>query len=276
MLTRILNLLKGAARRPYVAPVLHSLGIMRLGRSVYHRHLLRRGTHEVTVRGERLRFAVGSIRAIERIEYVVPSEGPLIERMLGAIRPHDVFYDIGANIGLFTLLVMSRHRGHKITVHAIEPEPRAADVLRKNLKLNSLEDVMVHETALGSSTGMTEFFVDPDPGSGKHSLFSILGADYYRIEIQMMTGADFMRDTRSTPDVLKIDVEGAEMEVLRGFQKALESGRVRELFIEVHTQALLRYGSSHEALRGWLQDRGYAPAWSHKRGHEFHEHYCRS
>ena len=86
MLTRILNLLKGVARRPYVAPVLHSLGIMRLGRRVYHRHVLRKGTHEVTVMGERLRFAVGSIRAIERIEYVVPTEEQLIDRMLGAIR----------------------------------------------------------------------------------------------------------------------------------------------------------------------------------------------
>lgn len=272
MVTRVLRALRLGLRGSWLGVLLRRLRITELGRAIYEKRLLRQKVHEAVIMGKRLRFAVRAPCEISRIDSP-DSEEPFIGRMLEAITPHDVCYDVGANIGVITLLLALHHRGSGVTVHAFEPEPRNAAQLRANLILNELDNVVVHELALGAATGQAELFVDEHVGSGAHSLVAGHVAGTPTIPIPVVSGAEFARDAQAPPDVLKVDVEGAEMEVLHGFQELFDAGRVRDLFVEVHSQTLERLGSSPKELRHWLEERDYRLQWSSARGSEIHEHY---
>ena len=76
--------------------------------------------------------------------------------MLDFLRPGDTFIDAGANIGLFTLLALSvvGDKGH---VHAFEPNPLVAAMLRESLALNAADNVTVHEIGLSDVEGSAAF-----------------------------------------------------------------------------------------------------------------------
>lgn len=252
---------------------LRLLGVGRLSRSIYRRLLEKETAQEVTLFGQRLQFEVGSYLEAARLFAPNPAEERFGERMLRAIRPNDVVYDMGANIGAIALPLAALKQAEGVTVHAFEPEPYSAKRLHASARLNSLDNVAVHEIALGAATGTASFFVDKVVGSGRHSLFEQHTGPAMQIEVEVLTAADFVRRSDSAPDVVKMDVEGAEMDVLRGMKPLLDHKRVRELFIEIHGPTLEKLGTSAEALRGWLRERGYRCIWSQQRGHECHEHW---
>jgi FkbM family methyltransferase len=121
------------------------------------------------------------------------------QRLLaGLLRPGRVFYDLGANVGFYS--VMAARRG--AIVHAFEPEPGNLLALRRHVELNAL-NIVVHEAAVSDVEGRATF-----GGSGSTGR---LGDG--RIEVQTVA-LDSL--TIPPPDVMKIDVEGAELAVLRG------------------------------------------------------------
>ena len=132
-----------------------------------------------------------------------------------------VIIDCGANIGLSTIYFKQRHPGAR--VRSFEPDPDFAGILKKNVESWGLENVTVMESAVWSSEGTLRF--QQDQGLGGHL------ADG-GIEVR----TERLKDYLSEPvDFLKIDIEGAELEVLRDCKDAL--GNVRRLFVESHTYA---------------------------------------
>ena len=75
------------------------------------------------------------------------------------------------------------------------------------------------------------------------------------------------------PDVIKLDVEGAELSVLRGLEQTLKAGRLRELFVEVHPKGMELFGDSADELTKWMESHRYECRWSEARGNQFHQHY---
>ncbi len=250
------------------------IGVTDIARRVYERRVLSVGVHETVLLGEPLRFAVKTKREITRIDSLVGEE-EFITRLLEAIQPGDVCYDVGANIGMVTILIAARHRDARVVVHAFEPEPRHAAELSTNAALNNLSDIHVHEIALGADPGKLELFVDADLGSGGHSLVQghTPAAEAHEVDVQR--GCDFARDHGVEPDVVKIDVEGWEFDTLTGMDELFASGRIRELLVELHPHTLNQRGQSPESIRTWLADRGYHSVWTKDRNHQVHEHYRR-
>ena len=103
------------------------------------------------------------------------------------------------------------------------------------------------ESALGSKTGTTYFSLNDDPTSPTNKL-SNYGKTSNSIEVEITTGDNIFQELGYTPNVIKIDVEGAEIEVLRGMQKVLTSSDLRAIFIEVHSQILEQNGY-HDAIK---------------------------
>lgn len=272
--TRILLALRRVFRRSPLAGLLRATGLARAARQVHEQHFAAGRTHEADIAGHRLKFNVSSYRELVRID-TVGSDEPILGQLLKAVRPTDICFDVGANIGIMTVLLATRLDATTGCVHAFEPEPRNAEHLGSNVRLNKLEKVAIHECALANETGRATFHVEPELGAGAHSLVEGHGRATQKITIETVRGDEFIAQHGVTPDLMKIDVEGAEMDVLRGFSETLAAKRIRDVFVEVHTQTLERLGSSAEELRAWMEARGYRRVWTHGRSDEYHDHYRR-
>ena len=156
------------------------------------------------------------------------------------IRPGDVVFDVGAHYGYYTLL-SSALTGPKGKVFAFEPSPGNIPRLKKHLEVNHCDNVEVIELALSDHEGTARF--DNQAGSGTGHL-SPVG----RIEVQI-TSLD-------APNLVKIDCEGAEVEVLKGGEKIILSAKPA-IFLSTHGDVLKQ--TCFSLLNSW----GYAPSCLH-------------
>jgi FkbM family methyltransferase len=149
-------------------------------------------------------------------EHPFPS---LLEAVLVSA-PDGLFFDVGANTGLYSLLskAICRDRG----VHAFEPFPPALDALRTNIALNRFAaDIVVAEAATSDETGIAELFI-PTQEHGLVETSSSLSSTFKSqhsevVPVKTIKLDDYCRQIGlGSVAVMKIDVEGAEEKVLRG------------------------------------------------------------
>ena len=146
-----------------------------------------------------------------------------------AVRPGAVVLDVGANVGAYTLL-FAQWAGPSGGVFAFEPSPPAACSLRRHLELNVVDNVDVVEAAVCDRQGAAALYEDGYSGSR-----SLIGTTEHRrgTTVRTTTIDTFCTERSITPDVVKIDVEGAELEVLRGARQTLAAHR-SIVFVEFH------------------------------------------
>jgi FkbM family methyltransferase len=149
------------------------------------------------------------------------------------LRAGMTFYDLGANIGFFSLLA-ARIVGSQGRVVAFEADPEVASRLREHVARNNFPWITVEQKAVWSEPGTLSFArvdpgASPDRGQGHVSVES--GAECISVEavsLDQYTGA------AASPDFIKCDVEGAEVEMFRGARRLLEQKRPIVL-IEMHS-----------------------------------------
>jgi FkbM family methyltransferase len=150
------------------------------------------------------------------------------------LRPGMTFYDIGANIGLFSLLA-GRLVGKEGRVVSFEADPEVAARLREHVVRNAYAWIRVEEKAVWSETG-TLFFARTDtstsPDRGLGHIVAAGGRD--TIQVTGVSLDDYAL-TELPPDFLKCDVEGAEVEVFRGAQRVLREKRPG-IICEMHSE----------------------------------------
>ncbi len=147
------------------------------------------------------------------------------------VKPGDVVYDIGANVGFYTLLA-SRLVGPAGRVVAFEPEPRNLAYLRRHLLLNGAANVAVVEAAVSDREGTLAFLRTENRSTGRLDQ----GGD---IAVKSVTLDGFLaRGTERPPDVIKMDIEGGELAALTGATGILR-GRPT-LFLATHGPELHR------------------------------------
>jgi FkbM family methyltransferase len=140
------------------------------------------------------------------------------------LRPGMIFYDVGANIGFFSLLV-ARLVGKEGRVVAFEADPEIAARLRENVARNEFGWITVEEKAVWSEP-RTVFFARTDPTTspdrGLGHVVAAGGSDTIQVSAESLDDYSW---TQPLPDFLKCDVEGAEVEVFRGASRLLEEKR---------------------------------------------------
>lgn len=149
------------------------------------------------------------------------------------IKKGDIVFDCGAHHGC-TTVVLSNWVGDEGKVIAFEPVPKNCEIIKKNIKLNNLTNVILEEKAVGAGVGK----VNISGASNSRIISSSRG-----IEVSL-TKLDEYRHFK--PSLLKIDVEGFEREVLKGAKNILSS--IPKLAIEIHTEILPRFGYQVEDL----------------------------
>ena len=157
----------------------------------------------------------------------------------------------GAHLGFVTVHA-ARAAGPKGRVVAFEPNAAIHDVLRENLSANGVADhVELRPEALGDEPGRSRFHLSGDTSS----LFEA-AADSMAAEVDVVRGDDVVTEA---VDVIKLDVEGAELSALRGMERL--AGGARALFLECNPELLERAGESAERLVEWARAHGFDVEW---------------
>ncbi len=189
----------------------------------------------------------------------------VLDALLKHIQPDDVCADIGANIGIFTvLLARQAHRGH---VHAFEPLEHNASMLRINAEVNGVNNYTLHSQVVSDTNGVIEFAIAED---GAYSSIRHTGRKpLMRTGLVEATRLDTFVASLDRPiDVVKIDVEGAELLVLRGAGDVLRSDHApRVILAEACAENSRAYGYAPGDLIEFMRECSYvAQTIPHPRG----------
>jgi FkbM family methyltransferase len=174
--------------------------------------------------------------------------------------PGDVFVDVGANEGIFTIPI-AEHLGTGGRVLAFEPGPDTASRLRTRATAANLRDrVSIYELALAAEDGQHVLRADGahPADSTKRSLF-IDGPIVAEVPVRafdgMVASAEIELDRGL--NAVKIDVEGAELQVLEGMEGAIRLHRPRVIVVEVIEEHMQRAGYGTAKLFAFLRRLGY-------------------
>lgn len=171
--------------------------------------------------------------------------------VLHVLRPDEHFVDVGANVGSYTILAGG---GARARVTAVEPIPATFENLRRNVALNKLDDrVSCHGVGLSDAPGTIRFT------SGLDTVNHVLseGEDTPFVEVPVIRLNDLVADAPA-PVLVKIDVEGHELAVLRGALQALDNPALLAVVMETNGSGA-RYGVLDDDLRAEMARHGFAP-----------------
>jgi FkbM family methyltransferase len=169
------------------------------------------------------------------------------------VRPGATAVDVGAQIGVIAAYAAQRV-GPSGRVVAIEPAQDNLDVLRENLRANNLEQVVVAPMAAGKRRETRRFYLRGDV-SAVNSLFP--DSCYSSVtDVASVEVAPLDDLVKGDVDLVKIDVEGAELEVLEGMPRLLAQ-RSMSLVVEWHPALQRAAGYAPDALPGFLLDAGF-------------------
>jgi len=196
------------------------------------------GILSLELAGVKARFRIRTPEELRILESVggAGGEHKVIAEVLGFLKAGDTVYDVGANVGLYTVL-LSKTVGASGQVFAFEPEAKTCEHLQDNLKLNEVENVRWYRKALGDTSGKGSLFAGGIIGGG--SLIRHKGDSQQGQVVDIVRGDDFVAaDSLPTPRVVKIDVEGDEHGDIVGLQTTLSKPACEMLCCEVHPSML--------------------------------------
>jgi FkbM family methyltransferase len=192
-----------------------------------------------------------------------------IERSIG---PGDVLYDVGANVGAYSLVAAKSAQGRAI-VYAFEPGYRTFASLVDNIALNEAWDVIIPlQVALSDHTGLSTFlYSSVEAGTARHPGVQ-RGFRVDRVtkghDVLVYRLDDFVRQFGlRSPTHLKLDVDGGELGVLAGASQTLRSEALRSVLVE-----LVPGGREASAARQLLSTYGFALETEHSHGSEVANH----
>ena len=171
---------------------------------------------------------------------------------LQALAPGMTVIDVGASSGFFTLLA-ARTMGATGHIHAVEPSPRALARLERNVRLSKARNVTIHPYAAGRRRERKIFHVTTGGGTdGFH------GSDFSPTVETIDVSAVPLDEVIASPvHLVKIDVEGAEIEVLTGMTRILSESPALALLVEWNPSGQRRAGRDPLELPRFLQDHGF-------------------
>ena len=178
----------------------------------------------------------------------------LTRHFIRLVRPGDCVIDIGANVGYYAV-VSAKLVGPRGCVHAFEASQQTFKWLETNAALNPVANIHVHRLAVTDRCGEIEFYSAPPEKTGYSSIRD-LGDDSTRVETVPTVSLDSMLDDLPPIRLVKIDVEGAELLVLRGMRGLIERDQPFFL-VEIDDTFLRELGFSAEQQCDFLRDAGY-------------------
>jgi FkbM family methyltransferase len=190
--------------------------------------------------GQRYRFVTDSLHSYQRAHALLSKEPETIAWLRRKLRPSDVFLDIGANVGTFSIFA-AKHLSKGGHVYACEPHLPTTVQLLQNVSMNRLEDrVSVISIAASGCDGFTPFHYKRwRQGASGSQLTAVNGPTLRkRVGAELKSGmrVDTMiaQGVIRSPDLIKIDTDGIEVQIVSGMKNLLTGQhRPRSVLVEV-------------------------------------------
>jgi FkbM family methyltransferase len=191
----------------------------------------RRGV-PVVYGGHALRVSFNLRRMRQTLEHDVE-----LESILNGLAPGQCALDIGANVGLLSVL-MAQCVAPTGRVYAFEPVVEAYECLQENARLNAVATIIepLH-LAVGCEPQTLEMFINESPPDTMHSAVPPADGKGSRRQVQAVSVDSFCKERGLLPDVVKVDVEGFEPLVLEGARQTIARASAMTLFVELHPWA---------------------------------------
>ena len=177
-----------------------------------------------------------------------------------------VCFDIGANIGYYSLLFASLSK--EIRVHSFEPQPLCYHLLNSSILLNDFGNIKLNNFALSNHKGVSEFSISQKCESSSFVDTEMSPLDK-KIRVEVRKLDDYVKENDIEKiDLMKIDVEGSEKLVLEGSKDVLSDEKLRPgmILIELYDPNLTHYDTSVDEVTGLLCSYGYSASIVSKNG----------
>jgi FkbM family methyltransferase len=188
---------------------------------------------------------------LHKIGYMGGAERTALQRY---VQPGMTVVDVGSNLGLYTIL-LSRLVGPTGRVLAFEPDPDLFSLLERNCALNDCSNVTAYHLALGSKR--EHLLLHTTSLNSGDSHLGDGGSRIFRRSAQIEVGPLDEIIPGLRPDLVKIDVQGWELEVLKGMRALLADSPRTDLYFEFWPDGLRRAGSSAHEVVQWLRELGF-------------------
>ncbi len=160
-------------------------------------------------------------------------------------------FDLGANIGLFTLH-FSKLVGEEGHVYAFEPDPELFRILETNVSINKLDNVSIFPLAVSNKSGIANFSLNAVQ-DGDNRLDSTTRTQN-RIKIETVSLDDFCEQKKIKVDFLKMDVQGSEPKVFEGMKKSISLNPNLKIITEFYPEAIIDLGTSPKTFLDMLEN----------------------
>ena len=217
---------------------------IRMGKKKRDHFLRKSGLSEIDFLPERV-YSINRINALPRkgsddfYMFYIPREKELLPHLI--MHKGETFVDVGANVGYYSLKLAKEYSSMGVTIIAIEAHPGNYKALRKNVELNDFKCITTINKAVADHNGIVTMYERIDTRNRVRSEFyslsngfihesNVVRPDGGSLEIECDTLDNILRDQRV--DVMKIDIEGAEVSALKGASQILK--KLRKIIVEVH------------------------------------------
>jgi len=185
-------------------------------------------------------------------------EHKTIDLMKRQVKEGMIVFDIGANIGMYSIL-LSKLVGSSGKIYSFEPDENTFNILTKNLSLSKCDNVLAYKIALSDSNSLA-IMSKPNEQSGDafHYIQPLNDSDDISKSVQTITLDNFLLE-QGIPkvDFIKIDIEGAEFLCLTGATQLLTGPQSPTLVCECYEEYLQRFGKRISDVLIYMDSKGY-------------------
>lgn len=176
------------------------------------------------------------------------------EMLISELSNSRCFVDVGTHLGYYTCLASKiLTKGY---IYGFEMDKLSFNLLKKNINLNNIKNVNVFNYAVGDTEGVVKFAKLKYPSSELSISMGGSSRKDLMVSVRSITLDDFFENKALKPDVVKIDVEGAEMKVLKGMKNLLEKNDIK-LYLEIHPWNYKSFNTSSKEIISYLISLGY-------------------
>lgn len=173
-----------------------------------------------------------------------------LERIL---KEDDVFIDVGANVGFYALNISTLLP--KGEIHSFEPNPYVLKYYLQNYKLNNPGNIRINKFGLSDSSKIVKIFFDSD-NTGAGSIFRKDGKEVFDIELKKFD--EYYNDNNLKKiNVIKVDIEGSELDFLKGAEYAIKQNKKLVVIIEMMQENFVKAGYKSQDITEFLFSRGF-------------------
>jgi len=220
-----------------------------------------RSTYPLAIQDTEVNFTAANPWVVSKNKERFNSEKQVLLDVFSEINEGDVFYDIGANTGLYSLFVAKKSPTHNVV--SFEPYPPNLDVFQNDIDRNNLNNIRIFDFALSDTNGSISFDVPAQQQAGYGSA-SINPEKEGSSTVSTSTTDNVIREyDLPSPNIVKIDVEGSEDLVIRGMEETLSSTDCRLIYCEVHVSgnewrpSISEFGSDIKKIKTTLENHGF-------------------